>query len=174
MRLNLCCGENRLPGWINHDMDCDIRKPLPYPDHSALCVFVEHGLEHVSHQQAWNLIEECHRILLPGGVLRIAIPDLSRMNKHMTQEYADAVKKGGHGDGTFKSALKACVFEHGHQAAWNATLLSTFMSAIGLKPLLCRFGESKHEALKGIEGHGRVVGTEIARLETSIVEGTKI
>lgn len=173
MMLHLCCGANHLKDWVNRDMDCDIRQSLPYPDGSAEFIFCEHGSEHITHKEAWLFFAECWRVLAPGGVVRIAIPDLSRMSKYMTQEYADAVKKGGHGDGSFQSALKACVFEHGHQSAWTGVLLATFLSAVGFKTTLCRVGQSKHPELRGIEGHGKVVGEEIAEIETSVVEGVK-
>lgn len=173
MKLHLCCGANRLEGWDNRDVDCDIREPLPYRDNSVDFVFCEHGVEHTTSREAWTLFVECYRVLKPGGVVRIAIPDLSRMSKHMTQEYADAVKKGGHGDGSFQSALKACVFEHGHQSVWTGTLLSTFLYAVGFKTTLCRIGQSKHQELRGIEGHGKVVGEDIAEVETSVCEGIK-
>lgn len=173
MKLHLCCGANYIEGWHNQDMECDITKPLPYPNGSVAFVFCEHGIEHTTHQQAWRFFEECFRVLQPGGVVRIAIPDLVRMSKFMTQEYADAVKKGGHGDGSFQSALKACVFQHGHQAAWTAHLLSTFLYAVGFKTTLCHVGHSKHPELRGIEGHGKVVGDDIAEVETSVCEGVK-
>lgn len=173
MKLHLCCGANQLEGWVNRDMDCDITKSLPYPDGSVAFIFCEHGVEHTTHQQAWRFFEECFRVLAPSGVVRIAIPDLARMSKQMTQEYADAVKKGGHGDGTFRSALKACVFEHGHQSAWTATLLSVFLGVVGFKATLCRLNQSRHPELRAIEGHGKVVGEKIAEIETSVCEGVK-
>lgn len=172
--LNLGCGNNRLPEpWRNHDLDLDLRKPLPFDASTVQFISAEHCVEHTTHQEAWRFFEECWRVLSPGGVVRIAIPDLSRMSKHMTQEYADAVKKGGHGDGSFRSALRACVFEHGHQAAWTAGLLSAFLSAIGFKTTLCRVGQSKHPELRGVEGHGKIVGDKIAEIETSVCEGVK-
>lgn len=172
--LNLGCGSNRLSSpWRNHDIDMDLRKPLPFDASTVQFISAEHCVEHLSHREAWSFFEECHRVLVPGGVVRIAVPDLTRMNKHMTQEYADAVKKGGHGDGSFRSALKACVFEHGHQSAWNSTLLSAFLSAVGFRALLCRVGQSKHSELRDIEGHGKLVGEDIAEIETSVCEGTK-
>lgn len=172
--LNLGCGSNHLSSpWANHDMDIDLRLRLPFAESTIQFISAEHCVEHLTHQQAWKFFEECFRVLQPGGVVRIAIPDLSRMAKHMTHEYAYAVKKGGHGDGSFQSALKACVFEHGHQAAWTAGLLSTFLYAVGFKTTLCRVGQSKHPELRGVEGHGKVVGEDIAEVETSVCEGVK-
>lgn len=172
--LNLGCGSNRLSSpWRNHDVDMDLRLPLPFEASTVQFISAEHCCEHLTSQEAWSFFAQCHRVLQPGGVVRIAIPDLSRMSKHMTQEYAEAVKNGGHGDGSFQSALKACVFEHGHQSVWTSGLLSTFLQAVGFKATVCRVGQSKHPELRGIEGHGRVVGEEIAEVETSVVEGVK-
>lgn len=172
--LNLGCGSNKLAWpWRNHDVDMDLRKPLPFGASTVQFISAEHCCEHLTSKEAWLLFSECYRVLQSGGVVRISVPDLSRMSKHMTQEYADAVKEGGHGDGTFQAALKACVFEHGHQSVWTAVLLSTFLSAVGFKTTLCRVGQSKHPELRGIEGHGKVVGEEIAEIETSVCEGVK-
>lgn len=173
-KLQFGCGGNHLDGWENHDAEINITNPLPFSDGCASFIFAEHVIEHVTHRQAWLFLAECWRVLAPGGVVRIAIPDISRMSSHMTQEYADAVKSGGHGDGSFGSAIKAAVFEHGHQAAWDENLLASFLEAIGFKPLYTRScGESDYPELRNIEGHGKVVGDEIARVETSIVEGVK-
>lgn len=170
MKINFCCGGNLLEGWKNHDMDCDIRKPLPYANGVADYAAVEHGAEHITHQEAWNFFAEVHRILKPGGVFRVAIPDITRMSRKMTDEYRNAVKAGGHGD----NPIRAAIFSHGHQAAWNQDLLITFLQAIGFKAEKVEMGKSRHAALAGVEGHGKVVGQSVAEVETSCAEGTKV
>lgn len=174
-KLHFGAGAHSLPGWTNTDLpQVDIRKRLPYEDKSASHIFIEHAIEHVSMKEAWNFIEECHRVLIPGGVVRIAFPDLVRMRKNMTQEYQDAVKAGGHGDGSAKAALKACVFEHGHQGVWTTELLGNFLMANGFAANSCNYGSSKHKELNDIEQHWKTVGKSVAEVETSIVEGTKL
>jgi predicted SAM-dependent methyltransferase len=168
-KLNFGCGGNRLEGWENFDIDVDISKPLPFPDECARFILAEHCVEHVSHQDAWMFFKECHRILQPGGVLRVAIPDVCRMERSMTPEYSKAVRDGGHGS----NPIRAAVFEHGHRAAWDQALLGTFLCAIGFKATAVKVGESEHGELRGVEGHWKVVGESIARVETSVVEGTK-
>lgn len=173
-KLHFGCSGFKLPGWINTDLpQVDIRKPLPWPDSSASHIYASHVIEHVSPQEAWNFLAECRRVLAPGGIVRLAFPDFSKLSSGVTDEYCLAVKNGGHGDGSPASALKAMVFEHGHESVWTASLMAAFMEGIGLKAVQCVYGYSDDAALRGLEHHGKIVGETVARLETSIVEGTK-
>lgn len=82
--LNLGCGTRIHPAWQNFDLNVtapgvrplDIRAPLPFPDSSADAVYHSHVLEHLDPHTGARFIRECRRILKPGGVLRIAVPDL--------------------------------------------------------------------------------------------------
>lgn len=49
--------------------------PLPISENTAQCVYCSHVLEHLTVKSVENAILEFHRILLPGGVLRIVCPD---------------------------------------------------------------------------------------------------
>lgn len=173
LKIQFGCGSNLLPGWLNFDVDADLRKPLKFQDDSAAFVFLEHVIEHVTPQQAWNFFEECHRILCPGGVLRVAFPDIVRIASHMTLDYAAAVKKGGFGDGSEQDAIKAVIFAHGHQSVWTEDSMMTVLDTIGFHSLPWPVGVSNHPELRGVEQHGKVVGEAIAKVETSVVEGTK-
>ena len=172
-KLHFGCGGRNLEGWENYDIEVDIRKPLPFPDGCASRIFAEHVLEHVTHREAWGFLEECRRVLAPEGVVRIAIPDLYRMFFGMTEAYQQAVRKDVGGDGSEKAAIRAAIFEHGHQAAWTGDLLVVFMEAIGFDASGVEIGVSSHSDLSGIEQHGKAVGEEISRVETSVVEGVK-
>src|SRR5260221_7398704 len=57
----------------------DIRKPLPFPDCSADAVYASHVLEHLYREQGQNLIREAFRVLAPGGVVRVIVPDLNNI-----------------------------------------------------------------------------------------------
>lgn len=81
--LNLGCGSRKIEGWINCDAfaECepdrivDLNKPLPWPDNSVDQIIMLHVLEHV--QEWWQCFTECARILKPGGMLQINVPDES-------------------------------------------------------------------------------------------------
>ncbi len=170
-KLNFGCGGMLKPGWENFDMDVDIRKRLPFPDGCAAFIHAEHVIEHVTPQQAWSFLEECKRVLKIGGTVRAAFPDLCRMRIRMTPDYAQAVKLGGHGD----NPLRAAVFEHGHQGAWNAALMKTVMESIGfIRAEEMQPGFSRIPELREVEQHWKSVGKGIEFVETSCVEATKI
>jgi predicted SAM-dependent methyltransferase len=82
--LNLGCGHKGRPGWVNVDSSgfpgvdvvFDCRKRLPFPDCSAQGIFTEHFVEHLDYtEEVPCFLAECHRVLSPGGVLRIIVPD---------------------------------------------------------------------------------------------------
>lgn len=84
--LNVGCGYNIYDGFVNVDLMWkpgvlvwDIsriaREPLPFADGTFKGVFTEHCLEHVDFDAAWDNLREYHRLLKPGGTLRVVVPD---------------------------------------------------------------------------------------------------
>jgi SAM-dependent methyltransferase len=55
----------------------DLRKRLPFDDDSIRYVYTSHFLEHVSRGDAKRVIGEIRRVLEPGGILRVVVPDLA-------------------------------------------------------------------------------------------------
>ncbi|MGB3204746.1 MAG: methyltransferase domain-containing protein [Crinalium sp.] len=48
---------------------------LPFDDNSLSYIFSEHFFEHLFFDEALSLLQECQRILKPGGVIRTCVPD---------------------------------------------------------------------------------------------------
>jgi predicted SAM-dependent methyltransferase len=72
--------ESRLDIPWNHDIFIhDLRNSLPFPDNSFMAVYASHLLEHLYLDEAENLLRECFRVLRPGGILRLVVPDLEEM-----------------------------------------------------------------------------------------------
>ena len=84
LRLNLGCGRNSIPGWINVDWmpmagvdvvanlnDC-AATPLPFGDDSVDEFLLSHVLEHVPNSLA--LLQEMHRIAKAGTLATIRTP----------------------------------------------------------------------------------------------------
>lgn len=168
MKLNFGCGSNHLEGWKNMDIDVRIDRPLPFTNASASFILAEHVTEHVSPQEAWNFLSECHRVLQPGGIVRVCVPDIARIWKLANENYRRAAMAQTNAD-----CVYAAIFKHGHQGAYTAELLEVVMQSIGFATERCSYGESRHVELHGVDGHGKVVSDEVARIETSVVEGTK-
>jgi hypothetical protein len=85
--VNVGCGPNGLSGWVNIDcaalpgVTCvrDCRTEIPLPTGSVRGIFTEHFVEHLDYyEEAPRFIAECRRVLRPGGVLRIIVPDGGR------------------------------------------------------------------------------------------------
>jgi SAM-dependent methyltransferase len=55
----------------------DLRRPFPWPDDTAEAIYSSHTLEPLSKRDGARFLDECARVLAPGGVLRIAVPDLA-------------------------------------------------------------------------------------------------
>ena len=56
----------------------DISKPLPFVDASVSWVYAEHLIEHVPLTTSVSWLTEVHRVLRPGGLLRLTTPDLAK------------------------------------------------------------------------------------------------
>jgi predicted SAM-dependent methyltransferase len=54
----------------------DLTRGIPHPDGSVDAIFSSHMLEHVRPDDAQFILGECHRVLKPGGTLRVIVPDL--------------------------------------------------------------------------------------------------
>ena len=85
--LNLGCGACHHPAWVNVDfrqtgpgvMAHDLSRGVPFPDASFDAVYHSHLLEHFHASTAPLFLAECWRVLKPGGILRVAVPDLEAM-----------------------------------------------------------------------------------------------
>lgn len=63
----------------------DAVKRIPLPDGSVSVVYSSHMLEHLDRTEAQRFLAEVRRVLVPGGVLRIVVPDLLTL----ARQYAD-------------------------------------------------------------------------------------
>lgn len=80
LRLNLGSGPCLLPGYANVDrcLGSEVY-PLALPDECADEVRASHVLEHFSHRETLEVLAEWIRVLKPGGVLKIAVPDFDKV-----------------------------------------------------------------------------------------------
>jgi SAM-dependent methyltransferase len=52
---------------------------IPCADGSVAAIYSSHMIEHLDRREARSFLAEVRRVLVPGGVVRIAAPDLSRL-----------------------------------------------------------------------------------------------
>lgn len=91
--LNVGSSGFAFPGFVNIDRQVhhagvqlvDIRLGLPFPSESAEVVIASHVLEHLHpFFELPSVLKEIHRVMMPSGVLRVAVPDLQLL----TQAYS--------------------------------------------------------------------------------------
>lgn len=200
LHLHFGAGPNQLPEpWQNLNVLHDIRKPLRFETGSARAILAEHVIEHVPFLQGLGFFWECLRVLEPGGVLRVAFPDLSRflgykhedsgeigyqfiaraldyaeaLAKHLKQEHAQvqAARDQDEERSFVRAAMLRMATGWGHQTAWTLPTAAACLLAVGFSTVRAReYGKGQ---LVGVDGHHRDVGAELAELESTILEATK-
>jgi len=85
--LNIGCGPFGFDGWVNVDLmslknvsfTFDTRRKLPFKDETVARIRVEHFFEHLDKDfEVPSFLNECKRVMQPGAVLRIAVPDIEK------------------------------------------------------------------------------------------------
>jgi len=86
-KINLGSGHWKLEDWINVDIDiesqpdvcADLAGGLPFASGVARLMHTEDFIDQLTLENAAAFLSECHRILAPGGVLRVLTPDMRRL-----------------------------------------------------------------------------------------------
>lgn len=167
--VNVGCGSLPIPGWVNVDLinapdilywDC--RRSLPFDDNSVRFIFAEHVFEHLDHPiETSRFLAECLRVLQPGGLVRLVVPDAGRYLKLYSdegwQELADIrplIKtENGYKDRwldthylTKMEMMNAIFRQHGeHKYAYDAETLMLRTTQAGFsRSVLQSYGQSLH------------------------------
>lgn len=127
--LHLGSSSTRLPGWVNidafpgGDLVLDLRRGLPFLDNSAQFIFHEHFLEHLDYYlEVPEFLAECHRVLKPGGTMRIVVPDVETFVAAYQQRAMDWFQQV-EPERNFRSACEGLAltfqYEGQHHSAWD-------------------------------------------------------
>ena len=87
IKINLGSGHWKLEGWVNVDIDLESQPDvcsnlsggLPFTDGVAALMHCEDFIDQLTLEHAAEFLRECHRILVPGGVLRVLTPDMRKL-----------------------------------------------------------------------------------------------
>lgn len=150
LRLNLGSGTYNAAGWVNVDLwglhalwgvhpdvVWDLRRPLPLPARSVDAVFLEHVLEHLPAEVGLAAMDQAFRLLRPGGVVRVSVPDFGRWavdyaaRRRGTGSSPDLIDLERPGRPTDLLALAEVVYDHGHVSVWDTETMVALLRAAG-------------------------------------------
>jgi SAM-dependent methyltransferase len=120
--LNLGCGARfcTAADWINIDFQSfspavrqhDLKQGIPFGDDSVDAVYHSHVLEHFPPAEAIRFLAECRRVLKPGGIIRVVVPDLESIAK----AYLQALDKAASGEESWQQNYEWLMIELYDQA----------------------------------------------------------
>jgi predicted SAM-dependent methyltransferase len=66
------------PNYFDHDLRLGLK---PFEDNSVHGILASHFMEHLDCCEALTFLKECRRVLIPGGIMRISVPDPKLMRE---------------------------------------------------------------------------------------------
>lgn len=146
--VNIGSGPFGHEGWINFDLHAyagvalaiDCRHSLPLAANSCRGIHVEHYFEHLEPtRERPRFLAECRRCLMPGGTLRIIVPDARKYAQaYLSDGWAELNAIGCGGDRpetaftTKMAALNHVFLQDGeHYGGIDAPLLGETLRACG-------------------------------------------
>lgn len=185
--LNVGCGRNTNSSFINLDyawtreidVCWDIRISLPFGSERFDGVYTEHCLEHLTFEDCVRALEEFHRVLAPGGTLRIIVPDgglyldlyQESRGRDVTFPYIDDIgrqdfERDSRYGFTPMMAVNRIFRGYGHLFAYDFETLAKVLSAIGFSQVTrCAFRCGRKQEL--------LMDSELRRPQSLFAEAIK-
>jgi predicted SAM-dependent methyltransferase len=178
-KLQIGTSNSPIVGWLNTDLlptsrkivYLDATRRFPFDNGIFDYVYSEHMIEHVDHESAVIMLQECFRVLKPAGTIRISTPDLEAYiglysNEKTSRQkfYIDWVTERLMPEVDYckevfiiNNAFRAW----GHQFLYDRETLRVILARVGFEDIkYYPPGVSDDENLRGIESHGSVIGCE--------------
>jgi ubiquinone/menaquinone biosynthesis C-methylase UbiE len=73
----------------------NLRKGIPFGDQTVDAVYHSHMLEHIDRNAVAGFLKEVHRVLKPGGIHRVCVPDL----EYLVAAYYESLQRCRSGEG---------------------------------------------------------------------------
>jgi predicted SAM-dependent methyltransferase len=191
VKVHVGCGDNLLDAWLNTDLSemnrggvvyLDATQPLPFENGTVDLVFSEHMIEHLGYQEGVGFLNECYRVLKPGGVCRIATPTFEFLNElynDRTGKYSAYLQWSidqwvGGEITTPVMVVNGFVRNWGHQFIYDSETLTRIFRSVGFVEIArCQVGQSNWPALQGLERHSDHIPAEFNFTETMALEASK-
>jgi SAM-dependent methyltransferase len=146
----------------------DIVRGLPVAANSASGVYASHVLEHLSYEDFWVALENTHKMLRPGGVFRLIVPDLEgRARRYLEaagRQDPDAAERFFRetylGQQRRRKGLTGILRQHlgnsAHLWMWDAAAIAAALKKVGFTDIRrCEFGDALDPAFASVEDVSR-------------------
>lgn len=150
MKLHLGCGRRNIPGFIHIDLESlphidyvhDIGSLPMIENESVDLIYCSHSFEYFDRGEAPTVLRDWYRVLSPGGILRLAVPDFAALVQ-IYKKYHDlnlilgplygrwevgtdesyiVFHKTVYDFSSLKSVLESCGFITVHRYDWKKTI----------------------------------------------------
>lgn len=149
----------------------DIVKGLPIPDNSCDGIYCSHVLEHLSYEDFTIALKNTYKILRPGGIFRLVMPDfgymvdsyLANRGKGDREASITFMKKSGLALKTrprgVKALLQSAFGNSGHRWLWDTNATIVELEKVGFRDIRkFEFNNSEDQMFTLVEDEGRFQG----------------
>lgn len=123
----------------------DASRRLPYRSESVAKIYSSHFLEHVPAEKGQKVLRECYRTLIPGGVMRLVLPDLLWHAERYVQQTTDIVAGSPKNYSTqvhdrflntvYGAYLEPARFGHRHCYMYDFPTIYCLLSIVGFRDI---------------------------------------
>lgn len=165
IKINLGSGHWKFDDWINVDVDpasrpdvlADLSADLPFRTRSVDFMHTEDFIDQLELENAAAFLRECHRVLKPGGVIRVLTPDVQKLCsmyinepetlKDLWLKHVGVPLKFG----TAAEIVNVGMRFAGHTFLYDVETFSCLARECGFEPKRVSYQESDWEELRGLD-----------------------
>jgi SAM-dependent methyltransferase len=125
----------------------DVARRFRFDDDTFEAVYASHVLEHLDRDVAERCLKEVHRVLRPGGILRVAVPDLNEVVRQYDPSDPDSFLAGlydAHSGRRSRTSL--------HRWMYNPSSLKALLERVGFQDVQrCEYRQGRCPDVEQIE-----------------------
>jgi len=138
IKINMGCGQRNFgPGWVHIDggdyphLDSNDILHLPYNNGTVDLIYTSHVIEYFDKNIVLDVLQEWRRVLKPGGILRVAVPDFEAMARLYSDGKISLNKILGP---LYGEMLMGKQFIY-HKRVYDYTTLKAMLEQLGMKDI---------------------------------------
>jgi len=155
-------------------LNFDLTNGIPASDNSLEVVYHSHMLEHLTNNEGIEFLRECNRVLQPGAIMRLLVPDLESFSKKYIEGddfFFDAYRKEALDNDRNLYPTRGAIFmgmlhNHGHKMGYDFETLQYVLKQTGFTNVKkTMFQESQLTDIQEIEPYAPLRAAESLCIE---------